>query len=1658
MAEPKTKYQFGQKSLDMDNYIRNIGNNVRSYVDYNVKHRGWTEEQVNEFTQSYDRYLKAMQDQLKGNTNRFSTNDLGDIIDSKGEFSNTDIGASGEPEEFYYNGKGERIDQSQYDALKDKKKRKYTTFNANREVAEFFRRVGSKMAEVQDKPKEKFDLNKHGFVAWWNKKYNPSGEEAFIEPYLELDPVGADGKRATTNRVARAAKWMNEYIADMKNSDLDFSDYAINNLDEYIKRGDALAKEWENGNWTPDDLIKAQEYGIGSNWSKDFFSTEKDPRLTAEERQAQAAAEQAAAQQAAAQQTAAEQQQQTTAKTEWLQQQIDKYNDNLTNVMDQDLILQGRGDSSPIILGKSDPFKGDLLTVTDEGSIEYAGDAQQRENSYKTDLYNVQNALGIDLSGPNGTYDQSKLTAAFIKFAKNPHAFDTQIATGLLGSLLRLALASGEEGKRFGQRIESGDYAGSIWFPQEDTENNFNRALIYNPAKQQLEYVFVGHIPTIWEDMKAQYLREQGIDPTAIDPKDFDFEIPKKENGGKFQRGGVITADELSESLNNYMGGVKEEVAKKQGITTEQLQRLRRPVSKGLFGKANDDQFYGQKGGFTTRDIWQLGNIGADIVSMLSAFVPGYGTLVSAGTGMASSVSQFIYDLGDDTTGFWGDLGNLGVGLGLDVMGLVPGAGASTKVGKITKNLVKYAPYLASTVAAVGTVNNIGGIKRSLGKVTSGEDLTVEDWQNIAQAIGVATGIGGGVTRGIVNKHTSPDNTWLPKGKAKNLIIRPEDTGDVALQFRNKKTGIVETRRFTGDQAKSIANARDAKQVRESLKGIPGLDEYELITKTAARPHVRMGWPPTYRPETVRAMAVKKSATGTEYAEGKGWNKDVINPASELSSEASFRRAVLEDEGVKRAVSASKAYGELIPKQKTKLADIDSRITTTKQKVKDYLTDNGFKKSSDVNDIITNINKRRRGAAGNKKDQLFKQKKDDLKNLDNDIMKKTSERDAMQTAGRTDDVDKLNKELTELNKKRKSVSDWLDENSDLSIRNLKKHKKALAEFDRELTKLTEKRNWWKGVSEKGHTKAFEDLRARVKDGKITFTDPADPTVTFERTLEELLKDVKDIKYKEGGVLKYKLGNNIRNVSGDVNWFDNMYNTDEMKSWLDSYDETNYQKFNALQESWKANLDATGYKPGGRAIYNAGVEERQPLWNQTGTNAAIGRMNADGTLVGYGGTGDTEKGGYTDGYFGTQEYLRHGGTKDSWNDHGAELQELKDKFKAKNLNYEVDSDGMYKLTPINAPAKTDQPDGQQQQQQPGSKTQPQQHDDKKPTIQRTKLFDYMDPKLLAWGSLMDSLATNDRMTDRAIAANKPVHQPLKHDHRYLYGDFDALKSGEQAYADAVNQSYQATTSDGSQYMENRRDTILKAMPFRIQGRAINNATLRKNRDDIREHYFDEHEFNYNVIVKHLLANQQAAVNKATLLNANDAKQHDNRKVFRDELIYDAKMAKNERDNISKALARSDIHNRVYDNLDLYVDLSEDEKALWQKAMTTPSSSLSAQEQLALRAIQKKAAYAETNELRRLYGIPTVDYAVTPSDPITITSGASYSKNGGTLELKDGSKLRVAKLRAKSKERIANADRFYKSVKDRHDRTDRNIARADKKMYPVNEPLLSNRRRK
>lgn len=63
--------------------------------------------------------------------NRFSTDDLGNITDMRGEFTNID-NDDDNGTQYYYNDKGERITNTDYDALKDRKKKKYKTFNANR--------------------------------------------------------------------------------------------------------------------------------------------------------------------------------------------------------------------------------------------------------------------------------------------------------------------------------------------------------------------------------------------------------------------------------------------------------------------------------------------------------------------------------------------------------------------------------------------------------------------------------------------------------------------------------------------------------------------------------------------------------------------------------------------------------------------------------------------------------------------------------------------------------------------------------------------------------------------------------------------------------------------------------------------------------------------------------------------------------------------------------------------------------------------------------------------------------------------------------------------------------------------------------------------------------------------------------------------------------------------------------------------------------------------------------------------------------------------------------------------------------------------------------------------------------------------------------------
>ena len=300
----RVKYKFGQNDIDLANYIHNLGTNVQSYLNS----KNWNEGQKQEFMNAYNKYLTGLQDQLANNTNRFTTDDFGSIIDSTGALSNTDnddIDPVGS--EYYYDNKGNRITTDDFNLLKKRKQKNYNTFSANREVATYFNTIGNALKGMET-PKEKvqdaFDLSKHGFLANWTTANNPAGGDFNLDPYLEKDAMDeTTGKRGTSNRAAYLKEQIENYINNI--GEYDFSSSPFKNRDTYISRLRAAAQNLENG-YDSEDVIALNQAGIGNEFLNKFFATGAE-ETPAKKSELELQAEQAAREQAAREQAAREQ-------------------------------------------------------------------------------------------------------------------------------------------------------------------------------------------------------------------------------------------------------------------------------------------------------------------------------------------------------------------------------------------------------------------------------------------------------------------------------------------------------------------------------------------------------------------------------------------------------------------------------------------------------------------------------------------------------------------------------------------------------------------------------------------------------------------------------------------------------------------------------------------------------------------------------------------------------------------------------------------------------------------------------------------------------------------------------------------------------------------------------------------------------------------------------------------------------------------------------------------------------------------------------------------------------------------------------------------------------------------------------------------------------
>lgn len=385
-------------------------------------------------------------------------------------------------------------------------------------------------------------------------------------------------------------------------------------------------------------------------------------------------------------------------------------------------------------------------------------------------------------------------------YYKNP--FDIKIA----GEYLPLA-------GRFGALKDVTINGKTYKYDPRTIDRTKNRFVAFDPESGEIRHAFIGDIEAEKEALRRKWRIDNGYEDEAAQ---------------YFEEGGVISMQtgggfNLAQAVNRDLEERNKKRAKETG-NTEKVQAARdRVVING------DNSFISEQNsianpnaGFTGAEIARLVSIGADITSMF--LDPITGTAV----GLGSTLTNFGADIADD--GFqWEDVKNLGINVGFDLLGAIPLFGDAVGTGsKITRNLVKWAPRVMAGLATYQGVSNFDGMMNSWSKFTSGDKdkkLTVQDWRNIAQSIGLITG----ATRAIKNK--AAQNQMKNKAKVQDVV---------GVNVRDKNTGEIKQLLVDGKTAETIRNHKgDANKIQQTLSELEGYKDkfgengnWEINTKS----------------------------------------------------------------------------------------------------------------------------------------------------------------------------------------------------------------------------------------------------------------------------------------------------------------------------------------------------------------------------------------------------------------------------------------------------------------------------------------------------------------------------------------------------------------------------------------------------------------------------------------------------------------------------------------------------------------------------------------------------------------------------------------------------------------------------------------------------------
>lgn len=1656
----RVKYKFGQSDIDLTNYIHNLGTNVQSYLNS----KNWNDGQKQEFMNAYNRYLTGLQDQLANNTNRFTTDDFGSIIDSTGALSNTDnddIDPVGS--EYYYDDKGNRITTDDFNALKKRKQKNYNTFSANREVATYFNAIGNALRSKQptkEQTSNAFDLSKHGFLADWTRINNPAGGNLNLDPYLEKDAVDeATGKRGTTNRAAYLKEQIENYINNI--GDYDFSSTPFKDRDTYVSRLRAAAENLGNG-YNSEDVIALNQAGIGNEFLSKFFSTgAEEPQAKQSElgRQAEQSAQELAQR---------------------------RRDDELRAVIEEE---------------KQDQYN----RQRDAFFADY-----QKQNPFNSTIKSQAIALSYN---PNTMYDRAATKYGVDR--SNTEALQSAVKEYINFPQLAAAIRGKEHILQGQKDVTAAHIANNLdWAAQSNllTDKIGDTGYYVVPGSENYDnwsYIAYNPITRHYEE-QSMLLNEELKKKMAYAEYD-----RRNKDVQKHQLGGLLKYTE------EYQKKAQKEAEKQQridqkveetGKTREQVEAAeRRPMEEG----------------FSTIDKVRLGTAAADAISAAAAFIPGYGTVASGVLGIGSTLTNIGADIADESMSGWDVAGNALYGLGMDVVGLIPGMGATGKAAKIVRVLKPVSKLAMRTLQAYGMVHSADAFNKLM---SNPSDMSADDWRNLVtglQAISGEARYKGG-KRAVSRATTQRDVADVKTSTGRMATISKEDLDKLretkGLKAQNKLFS-----ELTGGQKLQREFKGREFNWKQPWKSRLHSDNPEFSTRTES----------TFLPEDTSWDA--RLFRGMQKKEGNSKKKP-----SQQTTASNFDRLR----------NLSSQTGKLTPQE---------IATINRQRVKSG-------KGKLTQQEIEALNQRRSNRAGSaednsfqarlarykqdKKDGKFNSVEDDIKRAKDELAEATRQQRLAVPTGQGSIVSPdakearfimgLSKAIPTVNPSRPPITNppaiiprqqieipkpqttpfnsqriregleraqrerlgrdigdtriqrAIESNPERTARlqaqeayrNVRQYFNmyGVPQYKKPLTGAARrsKQNTYNQLFGEGYYAMQDALRNRPlphKQSNKKKKTSRDDRRTVKREEGGILDRVR--KFDGGGITE--TARKATQYALNNNWFTNLYNQKSLAGWDSSKDASKagvsitnqnashgnagdlsipfYKNLMYTSQSNLVGQDLQSYYNSafqGKSLedyvngYNANAAKIRGYWDQERAYRQAGASEHNRLFRNMFGnrsnnSNDVWNIGYDpklDDVVGSSTWLRR------MDRYEKEFDALSDEEKKARV-HKIDLGGgnvgyVYKkangdIAIWNEPVAPEQPT---EPTKPASTTTvigPEQPKKEGDTREMFSFLRNINPTI-AYGLPRAVYADrmNRRMTDLAKASVTPLLKDPFQVHRYTRSDLDAEMQGERNYANLRRLASRPITSDGSLQTATQLQAEVQGQEARTAGKEKSNQTQRQY-DELAWQQEKENAANRHETAMFNRAQQWGAdQDKSKFEQAYLSKKFNIWDTFGQQLEYDARTKQQENKALADNFARSDIHNAVnYAPNDYGANLTPEELTVWNKVLSgTNPSSLSTQEFNSYRLAAQKVSRVETDQLRQHYNIPNTRWSGKAGVPNTPWSASiSFVKKGGVISAKNGSKIAVAGIEAKT----ADAERFQKQIKDCIDRNEKTLDRLSKSLY-------------